>query len=133
MKVIRAKERYEPSAKFTTYLYRLAHNCLVDQYRRSAHKIAQHSANDDNSVNELPAAAAGNPEAHAMRDEAVKQLRIALAKLPDEQREAFILKQETELSLVDVAVITGVSTETAKSRLRYAFSKLRRQLDEDQS
>jgi len=131
MKIIRAKERYEPTAKFTTWLYRLAHNCLVDQYRRSAHKIAQHRADDDNAVTQLPAAPAGNPEATAMRDESVKQFRAALAKLPDEQREAFILKQEAGLSLADVAAITGVSAETAKSRLRYAFSKLRRQLDED--
>ena len=131
MKIIRAKDRYEPTAKFTTYLYRLAHNCLVDQYRRSAHKIVQNSSGDDDAVTQLPASPMENPETSAIRDETAKQFRNALANLPDEQREAFILKQEAGLSLADVAAITGVSAETAKSRLRYAFSKLRRQLNED--
>ena len=132
MKIIRAKDRYEPTAKFTTYLYQLAHNCLVDQYRRSAHKLAQKMDDADIDVAQLPATTA-NPEADALRNESTQQFRAALANLPDEQREAFILKQEAELSLADVAYVTGVSTETAKSRLRYAFSKLRQQLAENES
>jgi len=126
MKIIRAKDRYEPTAKFTTWLYRLAHNCLVDQYRRPAHKMAQKMVGVDIDVTQLPATA--SPQADAIRDESAEQFRAALADLPDEQREAFILKQEAGLSLADVAYVTGVSAETAKSRLRYAFSKLRQQL-----
>ena len=128
MKIIRAKDRYEPTAKFTTWLYRLAHNCLVDQYRRSAHKMAQKMVGADIDVTQLPATTTASPEADAIRGESAEQFRAALADLPDEQREAFILKQEAGLSLADVAYVTGVSAETAKSRLRYAFSKLRQQL-----
>jgi len=131
MKIIRAKDRYEPTAKFTTYLYQLAHNCLIDLYRRSAHKMAQQISGDDIDVNLLPAAAGANPETDAIHGESAAQFRAALASLPDEQREAFILKQEAGLSLADIAAVTGVSTETAKSRLRYAFSKLRRLLAGD--
>ena len=69
-----------------------------------------------------------DPEAQAIRNQSVAQFRSALADLPDEQREVFILKQEAGLSLADIAYVTGVSTETAKSRLRYAFGKLRQQL-----
>jgi RNA polymerase sigma-70 factor (ECF subfamily) len=93
--------------------------------------MAQQMAGADIDVAQLPASAAANPEADAIRDESVAQFRSALANLPAEQREAFILKQEAELSLADVATVTGVSTETAKSRLRYAFDKLRRQLAVD--
>jgi len=125
MKIIKSKDRYEPTAKFTTYLYQLAHHCLVDRYRRSAHKIAQQISGDDLDVNLLPAAAGANPETDAIRGESAAQFRTALASLPDEQREAFILKQEAGLSLADIAAVTGVNAETAKSRLRYAFSKLR--------
>ncbi|MDP6674978.1 MAG: sigma-70 family RNA polymerase sigma factor [Gammaproteobacteria bacterium] len=128
MKIIRTKDRYEPSAKFTTYMYRLAHNCLIDLSRRSAYKITQQVIGDDIDVAGLPATATANPEAEAIYNESVEQFRSALANLPDEQREAFILKQESGLSLADIAHVTGVSTETAKSRLRYAFSKLRQQL-----
>ena len=131
MKIIRAKDRYEPTAKFTTYLYRLAHNCLIDQMRRSAHKMAQKMSGDDIDVMQLPAAAAANPEVNAIRGETAARFRTALASLPDEQREAFILKQEAGLSLADIATVTGVNAETVKSRLRYAFGKLRRRLGGD--
>ncbi|HJP38116.1 MAG: RNA polymerase sigma factor [Gammaproteobacteria bacterium] len=128
MKIISSKNRYQPSAKFTTYMYRLAHNCCIDLSRRSAHKIAQQTVGDDIDVARLPATAMADPEAQAIRNQSVAQFRSALADLPDEQREVFILKQEAGLSLADIAYVTGVSTETAKSRLRYAFGKLRQQL-----
>ena len=51
--------------------------------------------------------------------------RQALEALPDEQREAFLLYEETGLSLEEIGRITGVAMETAKSRLRYALKKLR--------
>ncbi len=69
MKIIRAKDRYKPTAKFTTYLYRLAHYCRVDQYRRSAHKMEQKTDGADIDVAELPAATTANPEADVIRDE----------------------------------------------------------------
>jgi len=55
----------------------------------------------------------------------VERLLAALAGLPDAQREAFLLQQESELSIEEIAAATGVSGETAKSRLRYAVAKLR--------
>lgn len=131
MKIIGAKDSYEPTAKFTTYLYRLAHNCCVDQLRRSAYKMTQKISGDDIDVTQLPDPAVADPEEEAIRGESSAKFRDALANLPTEQREAFILKQEAGLSLADVAAVTGVSAETAKSRLRYAFDKLRRQLAGD--
>jgi RNA polymerase sigma-70 factor (ECF subfamily) len=62
------------------------------------------------------------------RKRAVERLLAALAGLPDAQREAFLLQQESELSIEEIAAATGVSGETAKSRLRYAVAKLRASL-----
>jgi RNA polymerase sigma-70 factor (ECF subfamily) len=132
MKIIKARDGYEPTAKFTTYLYRLAHHCLIDRTRRSEHRMAQKTTETNVDVTGLPASARACPEADAIRDESVRRFREALTELPDEQREAFILKQEAGLSLADVAYVTGVSTETAKSRLRYAFDKLRQRLVRDE-
>ncbi len=55
----------------------------------------------------------------------------ALGELPDAQREAFLLQQEGELSIEEIAAATGVSRETAKSRLRYAVAKLRASLGKE--
>jgi RNA polymerase sigma-70 factor (ECF subfamily) len=60
----------------------------------------------------------------------VRRLDDALATLSAEQREIFLLRQESDLKLEDLADITGVSRETAKSRLRYAVSHLRKLLGE---
>jgi RNA polymerase sigma-70 factor (ECF subfamily) len=59
------------------------------------------------------------------RDEGSRRYRAALATLPAEQRDVYLLHEESDLSLEDIARITGVGAETAKSRLRYAVAKLK--------
>jgi RNA polymerase sigma-70 factor (ECF subfamily) len=57
-----------------------------------------------------------------------RRLQLAMDELPEEQREVLLLRLERELSLEDIAEITGVGRETVKSRLRYAMEKLRARL-----
>jgi RNA polymerase sigma-70 factor (ECF subfamily) len=59
-----------------------------------------------------------------------QRLNRALRDLPDEQRDVFLLREEADLSLDQIAAITGTNRETAKSRLRYAVNKLRIAIDE---
>ena len=128
IKIIRAKERYQPAAKFTTYMYKLAHNCLVDYFRhqgRQPHDVG-HEASIDPA--ELPDNPGGNPEMVAEQKQSVECFRQALNDLPAEQRESFLLREERGRSLADIADVTGVNVETAKSRLRYAVGKLRQAL-----
>ncbi len=61
--------------------------------------------------------------------ESVERLLGALEDLPSEQREAFLLREEAGLGVSDIAQTTGVSRETAKSRLRYAVARLRQALE----
>jgi RNA polymerase sigma-70 factor, ECF subfamily len=127
MNLIRSRATYAPTAKFTTWLYRLAHNRLIDHYRASGH-LTLVSADDDaheEMVAALPGARSDQPEVRAENRELGERLRAAVAALPPAQREAFLLQQEAGLSLADIAAVTGVGTETVKSRLRYAVGKLR--------
>jgi RNA polymerase sigma-70 factor (ECF subfamily) len=59
-----------------------------------------------------------------------RRLQLALEALPSEQREAFLLRVESGLGLEEIAAVTGAGHETVKSRLRYAFAKLREKLAE---
>ncbi len=59
------------------------------------------------------------------REEASRRYRAALASLPAEQRDVYLLHEESDLSLEEIARVTGVGAETAKSRLRYAVNKLK--------
>ena len=130
MNLIRARASYAPTAKFTTWLYRLAHNRMVDHFRATGH-LTLVSADDEghaDAVVALPAARAVEPASQAENRELGERLRDALAALPPAQREAFLLQQEGDLSLAEIAELTGVGVETVKSRLRYAVGKLRESL-----
>lgn len=127
-RVIQARERYQPTAKFTTWLYRIAHNLLIDQGRK--HQRLPHLVVVGDEVDP----ASTDPTQESLADAAALQQRLlsAIAALPDEQREAFLLKEEGGLSLSDIGDVLGIGRETVKSRLRYATQKLRSALADDQ-
>jgi len=124
-KIIRARENYRPTAKFTTFLYRVAHNCFIDDVRRN--KRHQHAATLEPDQQPDPS---DSPDMETERALARRRLDAALRELPDEQRDVFLLREEAGLSLEEIAAITDTNRETAKSRLRYAVSKLREAIDE---
>jgi RNA polymerase sigma-70 factor (ECF subfamily) len=127
-KVIASRQRYEPRAKFQTFLYRIAHNCFVDYCRRTAVRAEISGNAQEDWQSSLPAPDDDRPDARAEQSQAVARYRAALGALPAEQRDVFLLYEESGLSLEEIAVITAVGPETAKSRLRYAVSKLRQAL-----
>jgi RNA polymerase sigma factor (sigma-70 family) len=125
MNLIRARAGYTVQARFTTYLYRIAHNRLMDHFRR--HDSGAVSLDDENAIqiDEPVAPRSADPAVGAESRAQAAQLLALLGKLPDEQREAFVLQQEGGMSVEEIAEATGVNRETAKSRLRYALAKLR--------
>lgn len=125
MNLIRARASYMVQAKFTTYLYRIAHNRLMDHFRRSDNLNLSLDDETEPPVAEPIAPRSAEPEAGADARQQAAQLLALLDALPAEQREAFVLQQEGGLSIDEIAVTTGVTRETAKSRLRYALAKLR--------
>jgi RNA polymerase sigma-70 factor (ECF subfamily) len=125
MKLIKARDRYEPRARFGTWLYTLAHNQLVDHYRRSGNRAALHESTGRTDPETLPGAASETPDQRTHSRLLVERLLELLKGLPGPQREAFLLREEGGLGVEAIAVATGVSKETAKSRLRYAVRRLR--------
>jgi RNA polymerase sigma-70 factor (ECF subfamily) len=129
-RVISSRARYEPRAKFSTFLYRIAHNCFIDHCRRSSARQdrANISHEELDLERALPAPVADLPDTRAEHMQTLTRYKSALASLPAEQRDTFLLYEESGLTLEEIGTITGVSMETAKSRLRYALSKLRNSL-----
>ena len=129
MRVIKGRGRYSASAKFTTWLYTLAHNRLMDYFRSTGSRPEEVSLfGCDGDVVELPCTEKDGPDSSLVRRFIAERITKALDALPSVQREAFILQQEGDLTLEEIAEVTGVKRETAKSRLRYALAKLRHDL-----
>jgi RNA polymerase sigma-70 factor, ECF subfamily len=135
LRLIRARAGYVVTARFATWIFRIAHNLLVDHYRRADH--AALAAFEDGEVLQAVLEAAPDepfrqPEAQLVRERLAHRLLAAIEALPAPQREAFLLHQEGEMTVEDIAATTGVGRETAKSRLRYALARLRTSLREEQ-
>jgi len=129
-RVIEHRAVYQPAARFATWLYRIAHNCCMDHWRKSGRRSKRESTDDDAIAAAADDEALG-PLPAALAEEARARLAEALEELPDEQRTAFLLYVEAGLSLAEIGEITGVNPETAKSRLRYAVARLKRTLGAD--
>ena len=126
LKVINSRLRYQVKSSFKTWLYHIARNRIIDHYRRQNIRPLH---NDSDSLSSISGAEQVQPENRLESYHQHDLLMTAIAALPAEQKEVFLLKEEAGLNIEEIASTTGVSYEAAKSRLRYAFKKLREQLE----
>jgi RNA polymerase sigma-70 factor (ECF subfamily) len=150
LRVVHARSRWAPQgASFRTWLFTLAHHRAVDLLRRSGREVSTSGSGDDDEGGEpwqpeaqpwqhwpAPGAGAGSKPGSAAGGapdgadqvfwrRAGERLLQCLEQLPVPQRSAFLLHHDDGLALDDVALALDVGFETAKTRLRYAMSKLR--------
>lgn len=134
MRVVRARERYAADARFTTWLYTLARNRLVDHWR--SRRDSRTTSLDEEAVNGLDGLPidtgldGDDPLRAAIDAQHARRLQDAVAALPGAQRDAFLLHVEAGLVLDDIARLASAPVETIKSRLRYAYAKLRTALED---
>lgn len=134
LRVIDARGRYEVQARFSTWLYTLARHRMIDHWR-SRHGVSLASLEDDDVVVRAEECVAASRDGdddplHASIDaERRRRLLAALADVPPLQRDAFLLHVEGGLTLEQIASLTATPGETVKSRLRYAYRRLREALE----
>jgi RNA polymerase sigma-70 factor (ECF subfamily) len=130
IRAIEARGRYRPEAKFTTWLFTIAHNRIVDHWR--ARGLALVSLDDEEHASvEAVAPPSAEPHANLEASRTARKLAEAIEALPLAQREAFLMHQEGELTVGEIAAATGSNEEAAKSRLRYAISKLKEAIGDE--
>jgi RNA polymerase sigma-70 factor (ECF subfamily) len=129
MRAIEARGRYEAQAKFSTWLYTIAHHRLVDHWRKRGLRLVSLDQEVEGAAVFEPAAAPdAEPQRIAEAKQGLARFTRALEALPPAQREAFLLHHEAEMSIAEIARTTGANEEAAKSRLRYAVGKLKEAL-----
>ena len=138
LRVVKGTAEWHPSAKFSTWLYTIARNLCTDQARRGAFRNADSldqplnaSASSSGLLRiDLVASPEGNAEKAALDRGIASRVDQAVAQLPVEQREVFLMREMMDLSFAEIAAATGASLPTVKSRMRYALERLRAALVE---
>jgi len=136
LRVYRAREEYVPSAKFTTWLFRIATNLALNSMRDTRYQKLEVSIDAPVTVNaedgdERPLDVAEkrpNIEQHLVEDVRVKMIRHAINKLPEKQRAAVLLHKYQELDYTEIAKILSCSESALKSLLFRAYEALRVEL-----
>jgi len=127
-KVINNRLNYQPKALFTTYLYRIAQNQVIDIYRKDKKRLADTEFEED-IVNKTVLGDDIVAKEQSDQQHRALILRKQIALLPFEQRNTLLLKLDSGLSLEEIGLVLDCGKETVKSRLRYATKKLRGMLE----
>lgn len=138
LKVVRSAGEYQPKARFTTWVFTIARNLCVDSARKETYRktdsLDAPAGADDPEGRTLgetvPDHDGASPDRSAHNTRMRPLIEKALAALPDEQREVFLLREYQGIGFKEIAEVTGVNENTVKSRMRYALEGLRKKLSE---
>jgi len=134
MRVYQARERYEPDAKFTTWLYRIATNLALNVLR-DRKEVAPSSEQDFEGETGEPGDASRIPDGRPTAEQAMmvserqRVIRQAVESLPERQRAAVVLHKYQEVDYRQIAKVLGVSESAVKSMLFRAYEALRLRLE----
>lgn len=127
LRVVRARDRYQPTARFTTWLYRIVFNLAVNETQRSS-ATAELALDASFPETGSDPARHTDPAAGLEREDAVVAVRRAIAELPEQQRMALVLAKYEELPYAEIGNVLGCSEKAIKSLVHRARERLRERL-----
>jgi len=120
--------RYNEEGKFLPWVMRIAHNLVIDYFRKEKRSPVITSADGTTDVFNMLHFYDESTEDRMLRDQTHKDLKAMIQLLPDEQKEVLLMRHYADLSFKEIADLTDVSINTALGRMRYALSNLRKML-----
>jgi len=132
LKVIQSVKagKYADNGKFLSWVMRIAHNLIIDHFRRIKQMNTISNDNYESDLFNSKKFAEDNIEDDMIRRQILKDVRTMISMLPEDQREVVILRHYAGLSFKEIAEITDVSINTALGRMRYALINMRRTMEE---
>jgi len=132
IKVIKSlqKGKYQEKGIFVSWVVRIAHNLIIDYFRKAKHLKTYSSDASEMDVFNIKKLAEENIEDVMINDQITEDVRKLVELLPEEQKEVILLRHYGDLSFKEIADQTGVSINTALGRMRYALINMRKMIDE---
>jgi len=133
LKVIQSVKtgKYYDNGKFISWVMRIAHNLIIDHFRRIKQMNVISNDNYESDIFNSKRFAEDNIEDDMIKRQIQKDVRKMISQLPDDQREVVILRHYSGLSFKEIADITDVSINTALGRMRYALINMRKIMEEN--
>ncbi|MBL4663805.1 MAG: sigma-70 family RNA polymerase sigma factor [Flavobacteriaceae bacterium] len=130
IKVIKTlrKGAYNEEGKFLPWVMRIAHNLVIDHFRRN-NRMPKFENNDDFNIFSVLSDGSLNAEKLLVKEQVEKDVRRLIQELPDDQKEVLVMRMYKEMSFKEISEQTGVSINTALGRMRYALINLRKVID----
>ena len=133
IKVIKTLKRgfYNEEGKFLPWIMRIAHNLVIDHFRRN-NRIPKFESNNEYDIFQNLSDSSLNAEKSIIKDQVSNDLQLLVEELPDDQKDVIIMRLYRDMSFKEIAENTGVSINTALGRMRYAIINLRKMIDDNQ-
>lgn len=119
--------RYNEEGKFLPWVMRIAHNLVIDYYRKER-RTPVVVTSDGFDIFDVLQFADESVETRMIREQTYRDLRLMIQRLPDDQKEVLIMRHYGDMSFKEIALVTGVSINTALGRMRYALNNLRKMM-----
>jgi RNA polymerase sigma-70 factor (ECF subfamily) len=128
IKVYASLARYRPEFKFSTWIYKIAHNAAIDHLRRTSSRVRSLNVGSETDNYELPLEASGlTPEQQSEREERRGEIEVVVRSLPTAYRELIVLRHSQDLTYEEIVEVTGLPLGTVKNRLFRAREMMRQQ------
>jgi RNA polymerase sigma-70 factor (ECF subfamily) len=128
IKIYASLSRYRPEFKFSTWIYKIAHNAAIDHLRRNAVRERSLSAGSESDQYDLPLESSGlTPEQQSEREERRAEIETVVRSLPMAYRELIVLRHSQDLTYEEIVEVTGLPLGTVKNRLFRARDMMRQQ------
>jgi len=131
IKVIRTLKRgkYNEEGKFLPWVMRIAHNLVIDHFRRNS-RMPKFDNSGEFSIFSVLSDSSLNAEKSIIKDQVESDVRRIIEELPEDQKQVLLMRMYQDMSFKEISERTGVSINTALGRMRYALINLRKVIDQ---
>ncbi|HIE45478.1 MAG TPA: sigma-70 family RNA polymerase sigma factor [Flavobacteriaceae bacterium] len=123
------KGKYNEEGKFLPWVMRIAHNLVIDHFRKNS-RMPKFRNTAEFDIFSVLSDGTLNAETQLINDQIHNDVRELMKELPEDQKEVLVMRLYKDMSFKEISEITNVSINTALGRMRYALINLRKLVDE---